>query len=449
MSQAHRKNLLAIYQAAIDGVNGRVTVRRYLASRSFKTRTPYYLIGIGKAAASMAQGAFDVMGDQIEHALIITRHGYGGVFNNVSQPNSVELIEAGHPQPDQHSLMAGQRLLSRLDEAAVNAEFIFLISGGTSALVELLPESIDLIELQRINRWLLGSGLAIDDINQIRRALSLIKGGRLIPYLKGRMTLNLLMSDVPNDEPAIIGSGLLIEQSAHCPQTTIEKTPGWMRQYLDENISGSSESVSRIETTIIASASDARKAAAMAAEELGYRVYCHPRFIDGDAILAGQQLIAELNGAEAGIHIWSGETTVQLPDEPGQGGRCQHLALAAAEAMQPDSPIILLAAGTDGSDGGINQIEADAGALVDAATIRRGELEGFDLSSSLLQADAGAFLAASGDLVSTGATGANVMDLMIAYISENITPYSIELREINVRLLMKEKKLAAPVRDES
>ncbi len=416
MSQVHRENLLAIYQAAIDGVNGRAAVRRYLTSHSFKTTTPYYLVAIGKAAASMAEGAFDVMADHIEHALIITRHGYGGVFKNVPQPDSLELIEAGHPQPDEHSLIAGQRLLSLLNEAPANAEFIFLISGGASTLVELLPASIELVELQHINRWLLGSGLAIDEVNQIRQILSLIKGGRLIPYLKGRMTLNLLMSDVPGDDPTVIGSGLLVEQPCHCPQVIIDKTPGWIRQHLDKNITALSASDSPIETAIVASASDARKAAAIAAEKLGYRVYSHSHFIDGDAVLAGQQLIAGLNGGEPGIHIWSGETTVQLPDEPGQGGRCQHLALAAAEAMQSDSPIILLAAGTDGSDGGINQIEADAGALVDSGTLRRAGLDDYDVAEALIQANAGVFLAASGDLISTGATGANVMDLMIACI---------------------------------
>ncbi|MCF6323132.1 MAG: DUF4147 domain-containing protein [Gammaproteobacteria bacterium] len=425
MSQVHRKNLLAIYQAAIDGVNGRAAVRRYLMSRSFNMTTPCYLIAIGKAAASMAEGTFDVMAAQIEHALIITRHGYGGAFTNVPESHPVELIEAGHPQPDEHSLIAGQRLLSLLDDAPDNAEFIFLISGGASTLVEVLPALIELVELQRINRWLLGSGLAIDEINQIRQTLSLIKGGRLIPHLKGRMTLNLLMSDVPDDDPAVIGSGLLVKQSHHCPQAIIDKIPDWLRRYPGENMTGLSEPESPVETAIVASASDARKSAAIAAEELGYCVYCHSHFIDGDAMLAGQQLISELNNCEPGVHIWSGETTVQLPGEPGQGGRCQHLALAAAEAMQPDSLIILLAAGTDGSDGGINQFEADAGALVDSGTLCRARLDGYDVEEALIQANAGAFLAASGDLISTGPTGANVMDLMIACIPGKLAPVLI------------------------
>jgi len=418
MKEHHRKNLLTIYQAAIDGVNGRHVVRRYLTSYTFKADAPCYLIAIGKAAASMTEGALDVMSDRIEHALIITRHGYGGSFNTKPQPDLVELIEAGHPQPDENSLIAGQRLLSLLDEAPADAQFVFLTSGGTSALVELLPASINLARLQRINRWLLGSGLAINEINQVRRALSLIKGGRLIPCLKGRSTLNLLMSDVPGDDPVVIGSGLLIATQSDCPKSLIDKAPAWLQRHLELATAELCESDAQIKTAIIASAGDARSAAATAADALGYKVHCHARFIEGDAVVVGQQLIAELSSSAPGIHIWSGETTVQLPDEPGQGGRCQQLALAAAHAMLPGRALLLLVAGTDGSDGGINQAEADAGALVDGGTLRRGELDGFDAVEALGHANAGAFLGVSGDLISTGPTGANVMDLIIAYVSE-------------------------------
>jgi len=421
MQQADRKDLLTIYQAAINGVNGRHVVQRYLTTHVLNIDSPCYLIAIGKAAASMAQGAIDVLGEQIEHTLVITRHGYGGLFSDQKkrQLASFELIEAGHPQPDANSLSAGQRLLTLLENTPLNAQFIFLISGGASALVEQLPDSIDLAELQHINRWLLGSGLAIEEVNQIRSILSIIKGGGLIPYLKGRAALNLLMSDVPGDEPAVIGSGLLIEQRHHCLQVIIDKIPEWLRRHLDENSATSSEANAEIKTAIIASASDARDAAEVAAKALGYSVYCHDDFIDGDAVAAGQQLVAALNNNEPGIHIWSSETTVQLPDEPGQGGRCQQLALAAAQAMGPDSSLLLLAAGTDGSDGGINQAEADAGAIVDSGTLQRGELEGFDVIEGLTQANAGAFLAVSGDLISTGPTGANVMDLVIASVCHN------------------------------
>jgi len=415
MSQVERRDLLAIYQAAIEGVNGRHAVQRYLELHQIEDDAPCYLISIGKAAASMAQGAFDQLDGRITRALVITRYGYGDPLTTNDRP--IELIEAGHPQPDENSLKAGECLLSLLEQAPSDTHFIFLISGGTSALVEVLPPSFSLETLRRINRWLLGSGLAIDEINQVRCALSMIKGGRLIHYLRGRPALNLLMSDVPDDDPAVIGSGLLTAQPNSCPETVINNPPEWLQPYLDVEAVVANESVAAIETVIVAAAHDARNAAATAAEALGYRVHCHDRFIDGDAVVAGRQLITELSNSEPGVHIWSSETTVQLPDVPGQGGRCQQMALAAAQAMPTDSPLILLVAGSDGSDGGISQEEADAGAVVDSGTLRRGEIEGLDAEEALMQANAGAFLEASGDLISTGPTGANVMDLVIAYVS--------------------------------
>ncbi len=416
MTQIDRQHLLTIYQAAIDGVNGRRAVMRYFATHSFADDVPCYLIAIGKAAASMAQGAFDQLGSCIEHALVITRYGYGNRLNMDVYP--LELIEAGHPQPDENSLSAGQHLLTLLDEAPKNARFIFLISGGASALVERLPDSINLNELQRINRWLLGSGLAIDEINQVRRALSLIKGGRLISYLKGRAALNLLMSDVRDDDPAVIGSGLLIAQQKSCSQAVIDKVPAWLQRHLEVTTVDAGEVNAQIDTVIVAASKDARRAAAVAATALDYPVCDHDDFIASDVMTAAQQLVNELNHCEPGIHIWSGETTVKLPDAPGQGGRCQQLALAVAQAMSVDRQWVLLVAGSDGSDGGINQSEADAGAMVDSGTIQRGELAGFDAGIALEQANAGAFLEASGDLISTGPTGANVMDLIIAYMPE-------------------------------
>lgn len=427
MKKHHRENLLVIYQAAINGVNGRHAVQHYLTSHPLHGDAPYYLIAIGKAAASMAEGAFDLLGSRIVRALVITRYGYADHFN--SDDDSIELIAAGHPQPDENSLRAGTHLLALLADALQeirDVQFIFLISGGTSALVEQLPSSIALDELQRINRWLLGSGLAINEINQIRTALSLIKGGRLIRHLNGRATLNLLMSDVPGDDLAVIGSGLLTAQQHGCSTALSDKIPEWLQRHLEVATGGQNKfelesgvgTDAQIKTVIVAAAKDARSAAATAAETLGYRVHCHERFIDGDAVMAGEQLIAELNNSEAGIHIWSSETTVQLPEKPGQGGRCQQLALAAARQISTDIGWVMLVAGTDGSDGGINQQAVDAGAMVDGGTLQRGESEGFNIGDALMQANAGAFLEASGDLISTGPTGANVMDLIIVYVPQ-------------------------------
>jgi glycerate 2-kinase len=135
----------------------------------------------------------------------------------------------------------------------------------------------------------------------------------------------------------------------------------------------------------------------------------HSERLCGDAAAAGRRLAAELLDGPASVHIWGGETGVELPANPGRGGRNQQLALAAAEVLAGHDKVWLLAAGTDGSDGP----GEDAGAVIDGGTLARGELDGLNAAACLHRADAGSFFEASGDLISTGPTGTNVMDLVI------------------------------------
>ncbi|MCF6258602.1 MAG: hypothetical protein L3J98_00335 [Gammaproteobacteria bacterium] len=143
---------------------------------------------------------------------------------------------------------------------------------------------------------------------------------------------------------------------------------------------------------------------------LGYDVYLHEDLITCDAQLAGQKLVRTLCDGEFGLHVWGGETTVCLPENPGQGGRNQQLALAAAVELAGMEAHYFLAAGTDGSDGPTQA----AGALVDGHTLQRGIQAGFNVQQTLASANAGEFLQASGDLIVTGPTGTNVMDLILA-----------------------------------
>jgi glycerate 2-kinase len=155
--------------------------------------------------------------------------------------------------------------------------------------------------------------------------------------------------------------------------------------------------------------SDAMAAAGAAARTHGLRDEIHSQIISGDAATVGSRLAQELLAADRGmIHIWGGETTVRLPASPGRGGRAQHLALSAARTFAGREGIYLLAAGSDGTDGPT----ADAGALVDGGTLERGTDGGFNAGTALANADSGSFLEASGDLLQTGPTGTNVMDLM-------------------------------------
>jgi hydroxypyruvate reductase len=351
----------------------------------------------------MLAGAQDVM--RIERALLVTKLGYAPVH---CAP-LVEVIESGHPVPDERSLAAGQRLLALMTTAPADVEWLFLISGGASSLIEVLQRDLTLVDLQRVNQWLLASGLSIEQMNAVRRRLSRIKGGQLCHYLNGRPARALLISDVPGDDPRIIGSGLLAAGSADC--IADEKLPDWFNRLLVglPEVPEQSDCVG-VDTQIVARLDHALDAVIAQTSAQGLTVFRYPERLIGEAAEVGRDLALQLRNAAPGVHLWGGETTVSLPEHPGQGGRCQQLALAAAIALAGNERITLLAAGSDGSDG-----PGDiAGACIDGGTIARGQQEGLDALHALKRADAGTFLEACGDLLETGPTGTNVTDLVIA-----------------------------------
>lgn len=401
-----RNDLLTIYRAALNAVHGRGCVRDALKRQALAGAV--HVIAIGKAASAMYLGAVDLLQEQIASALVITKHGHGDAQLAAT---GARLIESGHPTPDQHSLAAGRALLEFIGSAPADAQLLFLISGGASSLVEVLPEGVTLADLQRLNQWLLGSGLDIHAMNQVRKSLSLIKGGRLARELGGRRAVALLISDVPGDDPATIGSGLLTPDPVVETGAALE-LPAWITALMARGVAAPLPGDAAFDTVsldIIATLNDAKRAAAVCGRELGYAVHEHAATLGGDAVLAGRQLATEVLNGAAGLHIWGGETTVQLPQHPGRGGRNQHLALVAATELAGHDNVGFLAAGSDGSDGPTD----DAGGLVDGGTVKRGSSAGLDASDTLARADAGIFLEAAGDLVHTGPTGTNVMDLML------------------------------------
>ena len=401
-----RQELLAIYADALEAVSGERSVVHALDDACFEG--DWHVVAIGKAAASMWRGARRVLDDRLGPSLVITKHGHG---DGLEPGPALELIEADHPVPGEASLHAGRRLLAFLDTAPADARFLFLISGGCSSLVEVLPAGVETAQLTRLNRWLLGSGLDIAAINAVRRRLSRIKGGGLLHWLGSRQVLCLLMSDVPNDDPAVIGSGLLVPTP---PAALPAGLPDWLTPWLDAAPANAPVVTRGPGCRIIASCRHALTAAAQAAAMRGFAVHRRDTLLQGDAAEAGARIAAELAGGAAGIHLWTGETTVQLPEAPGRGGRNQHFALAAALGLAGQEGVYLLAAGTDGTDGPTE----DAGALVDGRTIDRMPLEECNPRAALMRADAGTCLEASGDLVQTGPTGTNVMDLVIGLKTE-------------------------------
>jgi glycerate 2-kinase len=402
------EDLLSIYNHALFAVNGRKTVAAELLSNPY--RTPLALIAIGKAATQMVAGAFDVLGTLIKPALLITKKGH--LDKQLLQDEPITCLESAHPVPDATSLAAGQALLEFIKTLPPQYPVLVLISGGASALVEVLAPGMTLTDLQRVNRWLLGSGLDIHAMNQIRKSLSAIKGGRLAHYLTGHPVLNLLISDVPGDDLQAIGSGLLCYQSSmNSEKDSVNCLPDWLGTLMTKACPLAPASCfTNIAQRLIANPQNARQAAGEAAKKLGYSVFNHEALIVGEAQQAGHSLAQTLCHASAGIYVWSSETTVHLPEQPGKGGRCQSLALAAAYELAGLPDVYLLAAGTDGNDGP-GEV---TGALVDGRTLARGRQKGFDALRCLERTDAGSFLAASGDLIYTGPTGTNVMDILIA-----------------------------------
>lgn len=404
MTADPRQQLLKIFLAAVAAVGGRARVSSYL--RAHPPVGPVYLIAFGKAAGAMAQGARDALGDRILNGLVITKHG-----SDESLPWPV--LESGHPMPDETSLEAGARLIEFAKSIPQDAQVLVLLSGGASALVEALPTGLGLTQLRELSRWLLGAGLDIHAMNAIRKRLSLLKGGRLAQLLYPRKVLCLAISDVSGDDPRSIGSGPLVaEPKADIPELSAG-APAWLSAALRQAAPlprPDDVCFQNVQFEIIARLDDAKRAAADAATALGYRVAIEPEFVAGDAVEAGTRLARKLLESGAGVvHLWGGETTVQLPPQPGRGGRNQSLVLSAARVLRDRKDAWFLAAGTDGSDGPTE----DAGALVDGTTVARGQAHGFDADTALAKADAGTFLEASGDLIHTGPTGTNVMDLML------------------------------------
>jgi hydroxypyruvate reductase len=219
-----------------------------------------------------------------------------------------------------------------------------------------------------------------------------------------------MISDVPRDDPEVLGSGLL-HASGGSPTASPRLPPHLALVVARARAHTVRREVPAVPYRIVASVRDACRAAAVQGEAEGLRVRVARSRFAGDARRLGRRFARSVFGAPArSLFVWGGESTIILPPEPGYGGRNQHLALAAAQVLAGHPGAALLAAGTDGVDG----VTADAGAIVDAGTLERGLDAGLDARCSLMGADSGRFLEASGDLLHTGATLTNVGDLVLA-----------------------------------
>ncbi|MCP3687887.1 MAG: DUF4147 domain-containing protein [Gammaproteobacteria bacterium] len=377
MSAEKRKaDIQLIWRAAVASVAGEVAVKNAIDSDS--PFAPDQIIAVGKAAAGMCLGALERFPEC--RALVVTKYDHSDA--GLRALDNVTVIEAAHPLPDQNSLAAGCAMLDCIKGMANASKLLLLVSGGASALAESLPDSMTLADLQTITDKMISTGKTIGEINQQRKQMSQIKDGKLLAAFKGETLRVYAISDVEGDSIATIGSGI-----GDCHRASASSS-----------------------SSVIASNKIARDNAARAAEELGLIVKYNAETLYHDVFELATEIGSQLASARPGVYIWGGEPTVNLPDNPGRGGRNQALALALSEYLLDKENITLLVAGTDGSDGPTSA----AGGLVNYATFADSQAA----RDALAAADAGTYLAQHDSLFVTGPTNTNVMDLAIAIVEQ-------------------------------
>jgi hydroxypyruvate reductase len=298
-----------------------------------------------------------------------------------AQKSQVKTFEAGHPIPDQQSLIAGACLLTTVKQQAKDSRLLLLVSGGASAVAECLVPPWSLLQLQQLTETMLASGQTIVQINQQRKQHSLLKDGKLLSHFNGCELNVMLISDVQGDDIEVIGSGL---GSTHRLKAAVKPL-------------------------LVASNEVARNAAKNVAINMGLVVRYNQESLYGDVFIVAATIAKQLKQGKPGVYIYGGEPTIVLPKTPGRGGRSQSLALALAIALKGFAHIEVLVAGTDGTDGP-TQV---AGAIIDGNTVKGCETEA---KKALSGANAFDFFATFWALIKTGPTGTNVMDLVIGVV---------------------------------
>ena len=357
-----------LWRAGVDAVGGYTATRTAL--QTLRGAAPDQIVAVGKAAGEMARAALDHFG--AVPTLVVTKDGHA-----TGLPASVRVIESAHPVPDARSLKAGRALRETVQTMKPATTLLLLVSGGASALAEDPVGGQSLADLQALNTRLLAEGLDITAMNAQRRRLSRIKGGGLLGHFGGAAVQVLAISDVPGDDLAVIGSGI-----GSAPQ----------------------DPAFSYDSRIIASNRIARDAATAAAVLRGLTVLDNRESLHDDLTTLIDRLGPQLRDMRPGVIVLGGEPTVVLPPDPGRGGRNQALALGLAREIAGVPDLTIVVGGTDGSDGPTDA----AGGIVDGTTWGAGA------ETALERADSGTFLAAHNALLTTGPTGTNVMDLLIA-----------------------------------
>lgn len=382
------------------------------------------LLAGGKAAARMAAAAeahyIDGLGLSPERftGLAVTRIGYA------VPTQRIEVVEAAHPVPDQKGVEATKRIIALAQEAGPNDLVLVLLSGGASANWIAPLADLTLADKQAITRALLRSGAGIGEMNTLRKHLSAIKGGRLTLAAQPAPVLTLGISDVPFDDPSVIGSGPTVPDPstqadalaivAHYGLNLPEAASRLLANPAYESPKPGDPAFAASAYQIVASPALSLRQAAAAAQAAGYEVMDLGAEIAGEARLVARDhaalaLKAKREGRRCAI-LSGGELTVTIKGH-GRGGPNQEYALALAIALQGESGIFALAGDTDGTDGGGGHADDPAGAFIDPTTLTRAQALGRDPVVDLENNDSTGFFTALGDLLNPGPTGTNVNDL--------------------------------------
>ncbi len=418
----HRSLLLDSFRAAVASADPLLVLGGHLPDPAAIARFRRTLVvGAGKAAASMAMAVERHWpADAPLEGLVVTRYGHGLPCQRV------RVIEAGHPVPDEAGERAAAEILERataLDEADL---LLVLVSGGGSSLLSLPVAQVPITDLKAVTRGLLASGAPIEEINVVRKHLSLIQGGRLAQATRARV-LALIVSDVAGDDPSAIASGpcspdpsthadaldVLARWRVEAPASVLAHLRAGQSGAVSETPKPGAPCFDRVEAHMVATAHASLEAAAQVFQRAGIRPV-----VLGDTITGEARDVAQVLGAIAReiasrgepfarpvALISGGECTVTLRGT-GRGGRCTEFLLALARELARVPQAWAIAADTDGIDG----VEDNAGAVLTPDTLARAAALGLDARRLLDNNDAHAFFSALGDLVVTGPTRTNVND---------------------------------------
>ena len=417
-----RADLLALFAEAVRAVSPEVAMPAQLPNSPHGRSV---VIAVGKGAAEMMRVAqVRSRGRKLE-GLVVTRHGHLP-SGNINWP-SVELIEAGHPYPDENSVRAAHRALTLAASLEAGDRLLVLLSGGGSALLAAPAAELSLADKQAVTRALLQSGATIEEINRVRKHLSAIKGGRLAVAAGHAAVTTWIISDVPGDDPSFVSSGPTVSDNssldiareiiARYRIDTSAAVAAALANPDNETPAADSLGLAGAETVVIARARDALGAAGELARTLGYQVtdlgdqlQAEARHLGASHAALSRRLARD--GVRRAI-LSGGETTVTVVNKKGRGGRNLEYLLGLAIALEGEPGISALACDTDGIDG----TENAAGAIITPDTLARAAALGLDPAAHLAQNNAYLFFDALGDLVVTGPTLTNVNDFRAILIN--------------------------------